>query len=80
MVSGSDTAEFTDSPPTIRAMNDSDGPQIAADVYRTMFSDVSDGPNVDRSATAFGLDLAVRKLRETGVSASRWATYVHIGI
>jgi hypothetical protein len=61
-------------------MNDLDGPQVAANVYRTMFEDASNGQVASRSAAAFGLDLAVRKLRETGVSASRWATYVHIGM
>jgi hypothetical protein len=61
-------------------MNDLDGPQVAADVYRTMFEDASDRRVANQSAAAFGLDIAVRKLRETGVSASRWATYVHIGI
>jgi hypothetical protein len=58
-----------------RAMNDVDGPSVAAVVYKRLFEkDV-----VDPEDIPYALDDAVQALRRQGVSPSRWATYIHIG-
>ena len=59
-------------------MNDSDGPQVAKIVYEELFkkTDVELSPD----AIAYALDIAVRKLQESGIHASRWATYIHVGM
>lgn len=57
-------------------MNDVDGPFIAERIYKHMFQ----AGYLDMSEVAYAVDHAVQELRETGVSASRWATYVHFGI
>jgi hypothetical protein len=59
-----------------RAMNDTDGPFIAERIYRRIFSN----GKLDLGVVPLALDNAVRDLRELGVPASRWATYVHFGI
>jgi hypothetical protein len=56
-------------------MNDVDGPFMAERVYRAVFR----GGHLDLAAVPFALHDAVRELRESGVPASRWATYVHVG-
>jgi hypothetical protein len=56
-------------------MNDIDGPFMAERVYRRIFG----GGQLDLLAVPYALDDAVRELRQSGVAASRWATYVHIG-
>jgi hypothetical protein len=56
-------------------MQDIDGPFIAKRVYRTVFQ----SGRLDLSVVSFALHDAVRELRESGVPASRWATYVHVG-
>lgn len=59
-----------------RAMNDMDGPFMAERIYRRIFSN----GKLDLGVVPLALDEAVRDLRESGVPASRWATYVHFGI
>jgi hypothetical protein len=56
-------------------MNDIDGPFVAERVYKRIFCNGM----LDLSAVPYALDETVRELRQTGVSPSRWATYVHIG-
>jgi hypothetical protein len=56
-------------------MNDIDGPFMAERVYKRIFHNGM----LDLSAVPYALDETVRELRQTGVSPSRWATYVHIG-
>ena len=57
-------------------MNDVDGPFMAERIYRPIFK----GGKLDLAAVPYALDDAVRQLRESGAHASRWATYVHIGV
>jgi hypothetical protein len=56
-------------------MNDVDGPFIAKRVYSSVFRD----GQLDLAAVPYALDDAVMALRKSGRSASRWATYVHVG-
>jgi hypothetical protein len=57
-------------------MNDMDGPFMAEHIYTQIFKE----GHLDLVAVPYALDRAVRRLRETGVHPSRWATYVHIGL
>jgi hypothetical protein len=61
----------------IRSMSDIDGPFMAERVYSSI---LTENKQLDLTAVPYALDDAVRQLRECGVHASRWATYVHIGI
>ncbi|KAF9545342.1 hypothetical protein CPC08DRAFT_649392 [Agrocybe pediades] len=63
---------------TMWTMNDNDGPEVARSVYQALFKDPS--RMLDPNAIPFALDAAVRKLQESGVHPSRWATYAHIGV
>jgi CHAT domain-containing protein len=65
----------TDSDVLGRSMNDVDGPFVAKRVYSNIFED----GRLDLAAVPYALDDAVTALRKSGVSASRWATYVHVG-
>jgi hypothetical protein len=56
-------------------MNDVDGPFVAKRVYSSIFQD----GQLDLAAVPYALDDAVTALRKSGVPASRWATYVHVG-
>jgi hypothetical protein len=56
-------------------MNDVGGPFIAECVYGCIFRE----GQLDLAEVRYALDDAVCALREMGVHASRWATYVHIG-
>jgi hypothetical protein len=56
-------------------MNDVDGPFIAERVYGRIFRE----GQLDLAEVPYALDDAVCTLREMGVHACRWATYVHIG-
>lgn len=58
-------------------MNDADGPIVAETVYRSLYT-LSAG-SLDQDVVPYALDDAVRALRESGLSASRWASYVHLG-
>jgi len=58
-------------------MDDFDGPTVAKTVYEEIFKD---GVQVvDLDAVPYALDLATRKLREKGLTAARWAPFVHLG-
>jgi hypothetical protein len=57
-------------------MDDIDGPFMAERIYRRIFQDGT----FNMSAVPDAVDDVVRELRESGVPASRWATYVHIGV
>jgi hypothetical protein len=57
-------------------MNDLDGPFMAKLIYSRIFQD----GKLDLDAVPYAVDNAVRQLRESGVPASRWATYVHFGV
>jgi hypothetical protein len=57
-------------------MNDMDGPFMAERIYRRVFRD----GKLDLGAVPLALDDAVRDLRQLGLPASRWATYVHFGL
>jgi hypothetical protein len=59
-----------------RAMDDLDGPFMAQRIYARIFKD----GRLDLDAVPHAVDEAVRQLRESGVPASRWATYVHFGV
>ena len=58
-------------------MDDLDGPIVAKTVYEVLFQDGTEVLDLD--AIPYALDLAVQKLRAKGLTASRWAPYVHIG-
>jgi hypothetical protein len=57
-------------------MDDIDGPFIAEGIYKRIFRE----GKLDMGAVPLSVDDAVRELRESGVPASRWATYVHFGV
>jgi hypothetical protein len=59
-----------------RAMDDIDGPFMAERIYRRIFIHGV----LNMAAVPYAVDEAIRELRDSGVSASRWATYVHFGI
>lgn len=59
-------------------MDDLDGPVVAETIYTELFSTAA--PGMDPDTIPYALDLAVQKLRDRGLSASRWASYVHIGL
>jgi hypothetical protein len=58
-----------------RSMCDEDGPKVAQHFYSSVF----ERNQVDLDDIAYALDEAVQALRCSGVSASRWAPYMHIG-
>jgi hypothetical protein len=57
-------------------MNDVDGPLVASTVYKCLF----ENETLDPCLIPYALDEAVQKLRLQGVSPSRWATYIHMGV
>lgn len=63
---------------TLWPMNDTDGPTVARHVYRKLFA--GDSQYLEADDVAYALDEAIHQLREGGVPASRWATFVHLGI
>jgi hypothetical protein len=60
---------------TDRAMADDDGPKVAEWFYEELLSTEV----MDENIVAYALDVAVGKLRATGVSPYRWAPFVHMG-
>jgi hypothetical protein len=58
-----------------RLMTDEDGPKVARDVYERLL----EKDQLDLDDIPYALDDAVRMLRESGVSAKRWALYMHMG-
>lgn len=65
-------------------MADADGPKVARVIYEAIFKTKDNGStstlNIDPDSVAYGLDEAVRQLREDGVRPERWATFVHHGV
>jgi hypothetical protein len=59
-------------------MGDADGPVVAQEVYKGLFS--GDEEFIDLDTIAYALDAAVSKLRADGLHPSRWAPYIHLGI
>lgn len=57
-------------------MDDIDGPFMAQRIYSRIFRDGF----LDMAAVPHAVDDAVRELRDSGVPACRWATYVHFGV
>jgi hypothetical protein len=60
---------------TRRAMHDVDGPLVAKFFYEALFAEQV----ITVDAIPYALDEAIGKLRVSGVSAERWATFVHLG-
>jgi CHAT domain-containing protein len=60
---------------TMWGMGDADGPAVATHVYRELFR----GEQLDPQVVPYALDEAVQALRQAGVSAHRWATFIHVG-
>jgi hypothetical protein len=56
-------------------MSDEDGPIVAQHVYEAIFRN----EKLDLDDIPYALEDAVDALRLTGVSASRWALFVHVG-
>jgi hypothetical protein len=56
-------------------MDDEDGPAVAKRVYERIFQN----DYLDLDDVPYALDEAVRDLRDSSVSAERWASYVHMG-
>jgi hypothetical protein len=60
---------------TDRAMADDDGPKVAQWFYEELLSKEV----IDTDSVAYALDVAVSKLRATGVAPYRWAPFIHMG-
>jgi hypothetical protein len=58
-----------------RLMTDEDGPKVARDMYERLL----EKDQLDLDDIPYALDDAVRMLRDSGVSAKRWALYMHMG-
>jgi hypothetical protein len=56
-------------------MGDDDGPLVAQRIYEALLQEEI----IDLGSIPYALDAAVTELRKSGVPASRWATFVHIG-
>jgi hypothetical protein len=56
-------------------MDDADGPYIARKFYQKLF----EGPEIEISSVPYALDEAVTALRNKGVPATQWATFIHMG-
>jgi hypothetical protein len=56
-------------------MNDIDGPFVAEHIYKRVLRDGV----LNLDLVPYALDSAIEELRQKGVDASRWATFVHIG-
>jgi hypothetical protein len=56
-------------------MYDDDGPRMAQWFYEALF----ENEVIELDDIPYALDAAVQRLRNTGASAARWATYMHLG-
>jgi hypothetical protein len=56
-------------------MRDEDGPAISKAFYEKLF----EGDTITADAIPRALDHAVQKLRHSGASIERWATFIHVG-
>ena len=64
-------------------MDDMDGPAVAKKVYTRLFPSGEGGGDegdLDPAVVPYAIDEAVRESRANGVSPSRWATYIHVGM
>ncbi|TFK33924.1 CHAT domain-containing protein [Crucibulum laeve] len=68
---------------TMWSIADIDGPKIADEFYKNLFSkdrvEENSEIELDTSETAWALHRAVAELREENVSFSRWVPYIHLG-
>ncbi|KAF8217960.1 CHAT domain-containing protein [Mycena galopus ATCC 62051] len=62
---------------TMWSMLDQDGPVLAEAIYTHLFSN---GKKPQATDAARALQMAVRKLRDSGISYERWVPFIHIGI
>jgi CHAT domain-containing protein len=62
---------------TMWSMMDEDGPVVAETVYSHL---LGGGHRPCASDAAKALQLAVRRLRDAGVSHERWVPFIHLGI
>jgi hypothetical protein len=58
-----------------RAIADDDGPKVAKWFYQELLAEEV----VDVESVAYALDLAIGKLRDSGVSPLRWVPFIHVG-
>jgi hypothetical protein len=58
-----------------KAISDVDGPKVAKWFYEELLAK----EEVDADSIAYALDSAVAQLRDSGVSADRWAPFIHMG-
>jgi hypothetical protein len=56
-------------------MSDVDGPAMAEWVYEELLK----REHLDLDDIPYALDVAVERLRRTGVPPSRWALFLHMG-
>jgi hypothetical protein len=56
-------------------MHDQDGPAMAQWIYEALL----ENEDIELDDIPYALDLAVQKLRQSGASPYRWATFVHMG-
>ena len=56
-------------------MADADGPKMAQWFYEALL----EHEVIQLNDIPYALDTAVQKLKESGVSRNRWATYMHWG-
>ena len=56
-------------------MHDNDGPMMAQWFYEALLNKGM----IELDDIPYALDTAVRKLRDTGAPAARWATYMYMG-
>jgi hypothetical protein len=56
-------------------MHDMDGPKVAQWFYEALL----ENETIELDDIPYALDEAVQKLRDTGASPARWATYMHFG-
>jgi CHAT domain-containing protein len=64
---------------TMWAMADPDGPALAGDFYKSVFSGRKEGvPYYERTARALR-DAVVKLRRKRGITLERWVNYVHFG-
>ncbi|KAJ7828805.1 CHAT domain-containing protein, partial [Mycena leptocephala] len=70
------TAGFQSAIGTMWAMNDSDGPTVAENVYSHLFRE---GQQPTHTDAAEALQLAVKELKSRNVPYERWVPFIHIG-
>jgi hypothetical protein len=58
-----------------RSIVDEDGPKVARWFYEELF----DNNTIDAGTTAIALDMAVGRLRDSGISLDRWVPFIHMG-